>query len=557
MSTHEEPSGLHAAPKAHDMERLTGGEALTRELIHRGFDTVFALPGIQSDALFNAFYDHRRELSVLHTRHEQGAAYMALGAALATGLPQVLSVVPGPGLLNASAALATAHALGAPLLLLCGQLPLAQIGLGRGALHELPDQLAILRQLTRLAVRIEHPAEVPGAMEAALAALTSGRPRPVALEIPMDVLAQAAPVSGVAAGTVRRNTPRRGPPVDEEILERMARLLADAKAPLIFVSGGAQGVAAEVRALAQLLDAPVVSYRTGRGIMDSRSPLAFVQPAARPLWRQSDVVLALGTSLRGPLAGWESPSGQKVLRIDIDPASHERIERPHLALTASLEEALPPLLAALDTRSRRSAWRADDLAAAQADWHSRVTVLEPQISYLKVIRDALGEDGVLLDELSQVGFASRLVYPVYHPRTFLSTGYMGTLGWGFPSALGAKVACPQRPVVSITGDGGFMFAVAELATAVQHRIPLVTVVFNNNQYGNVQQMQREVHGGRVIASDLVNPDFPKLAESFGVAAARVSSPQALAPVLERALGADAPWLIEVPVGDMLSVDRFR
>jgi acetolactate synthase-1/2/3 large subunit len=291
--------------------------------------------------------------------------------------------------------------------------------------------------------------------------------------------------------------------------------------------------------------------------MDSRSPLCFVQPAARTLWRRSDVVLALGTSLRGPLQGWESPHGQKVLRIDIDPGSHERIRRPHLALTASLEEALPRLLGAINTRQRRGTWQESDFAAAHADWQGRVAVLEPQISYLKVIRDALGEDGVLLDELTQMGFASRLVYPVYHPRTFLSTGYMGTLGWGFPSALGAKVACPRRPVVAITGDGGFMFAVAELATAVQHRIPLVTVLFNNNQYGNVQQMQREIYGGRIIASDLVNPDFVRLAESFGVAAARVRSPQELAPVLERALAAEAPWLIEVPVGDMLSVDRFR
>lgn len=547
----KEPGG--AAP-AH----LTGGEALTRELLHCGFDTVFALPGIQNDALFNAFHDQRARLRVVHTRHEQGAAYMALGAALVTGLAQVCCVVPGPGLLNASAALATAHALGAPVLLVCGQIPLAAIGRGWGALHELPDQELLLRQWSKLALRIEHPSEVGAAMEAAMRALTTGRPRPVALEVPMDVLAQRAPVRlSAAPRRTGEAVAGRGAPVDEEILTRMAELLAQAGRPVIFVGGGALGAAEAVRAVAEQLQAPVVSYRTGRGIMDSRSPLSFVLPAARPLWAAGDVVLALGTSLRNPLQGWQGAPGQKVLRIDIDPASHGRIRRPHLALTAALEEALPRLQQLLAALPRKGGWPQEVLAELQGQWAREASVLEPQIGYLKVIRAALGEQGVLVDELTQVGFASRLVYPVYHPRTYLSTGHMGTLGWGFPTALGARLAAGLRPVVSITGDGGFLFGLSELATAVQHRIPLVTVLFNNNQYGNVQQMQRELYGGRIIASDLVNPDFLLLAQSFGVQAARVNSPEALAPVLEKALAAGEPWLIEVPVGDMPSVDRFR
>jgi acetolactate synthase-1/2/3 large subunit len=533
---------------------LTGGEALTRELIRWGFRTIFALPGIQNDALFNAFFDHRDKLRVLHTRHEQGAAYLALGAALATGRPAACSVVPGPGLLNASAALATAHALGAPLLVLCGQIPLGQIGRDRGALHELPDQLAILRSLTQLTLRIEHPSQVPRSFVTAMAALASGRPRPVALEIPMDVLAQSAPVRELPAPTTPFSA-RCGPPIDEELLEQIAATLAEAEAPLIFVGSGAQDAASHVRELADLLPAPIVSYRTGRGVMDSRSPLCFVLPAARPLWRGSDVILALGTTLRVPLQSWEPP--RTLLRIDIDPASHELIRQPQAALTASLEEALPRLVERLRDRRARSGWRIEDLKAIRTEWERRLAVLEPQISYLQVLRTALGENGVLVDELTQVGFASRLAYPVYHPRTFLSTGYMGTLGWGFPTALGAKVARPNCPVVSITGDGGFLFAVGELATAVQHRIPLVTVLFNNNQYGNVQQMQRELYGGRIIASDLVNPDFVQLAESFGAQAARARSPRELTAALDHALAADAPSLIEVPVGNMPSADRFR
>ena len=169
----------------------------------------------------------------------------------------------------------------------------------------------------------------------------------------------------------------------------------------------------------------------------------------------------------------------------------------------------------------------------------------------------MGENGIFVDELTQVGFASRLVLPVYHPRTFISTGYMGTLGYGFPTALGVKVARPDVPVVSVTGDGGFMFAVGELATAVQHKIPLAIVLFNNGQYGNVQQMQRNQYGGRVIATDLVNPDFGALAKAFGARGCRVTEPKELHAQLQVAFAAPGPTLIEVPVGDMPSVDQFR
>ncbi|MBS0365670.1 MAG: acetolactate synthase [Proteobacteria bacterium] len=532
---------------------MTGGEALTERLIRHGLTTIYALPGVQNDALFNAFYDRRSELRIVHTRHEQGAAYMALGAALATGRPQVCSVVPGPGLLNAGAALATAQALNAPVLFLVGQIPLAQIGRGTGALHEIPDQLAILRQLTRFAARIQHPAEVGRLFAAAVQALAAGRPGPVALEIPMDVLAQSAPVPDFPA--VALQPPPL--PVDEAGIERVASVLAQARAPLLFAGSGAQGSAEHVRALAALLQAPVVSYRTGRGVMDSRSSLSFVLPAARDLWRSSDAVLALGSTMRIPLQGWERVAGQKLLRIDVDPASHALLRRPDIAVTARLEDALPHLVERVRALGGARPARDAQLLRLQSEWRQRSAVLQPQISFLEVIREELGEHGILVDELTQVGFASRLVYPVYRPRTFLSTGYMGTLGWGFPSALGAKAACPDLPVVSLAGDGGFLFAACELATAVQHRIALVTVLFNNNQYGNVQQMQRDLYGGRIIASDLVNPDFVQLAHSFGARAVRAHNPQQLAPALREALGAALPTLIEVPVGDMPSVDQFR
>ncbi|MGH8290056.1 MAG: thiamine pyrophosphate-dependent enzyme [Steroidobacteraceae bacterium] len=530
----------------------TVGHVVAQELIQLGFGTVFALPGIQNDPLFNAFYDFRDRIRVIHTRHEQAAAYMALGAALATGRPAVCNVVPGPGFLNASAALATAFGLNAPLFFLCGQIPSAEIQLGIGALHEIPDQLGMLRTLTKFADRVNRPQDTLPVLRNAFAAMTSGRPRPVAVEIPMDVLLQPAPRSYPPP---RPQAASRG--LDEQILDRIAAAVADARRPMIFVGSGAQDSSVHVRALAEFLQAPVVSYRTGRGVMDSRNALSFVLPAARTLWNQSDVVLALGTTLRTPLQRWERRPGQLLFRIDVDPTTHDLLRKPDLALTAHLEEALPRLLRRIEASGSPRPSRSDELLRLRAEWERKVAVLEPQISYLKVIRECLGETGILVEELTQVGFASRLVYPVYRPRTFLSTGYMGTLGWGFPTALGAKRTLPACPVVSITGDGGFMFASSELATAVQHRIALVTVLFNNNQYGNVQQMQRELYGGRIIASDLVNPDFVRFAEAFGARAARVRTPVELREALERGFTAEGPTLIEVPVGDMPSVDRFR
>jgi len=530
---------------------MTGGEAVVQSLLLHGLDTVFGLPGVQNDWLYNALYDAGSRVRVIHSRHEQGAAYMALGASLARGEIAVCNVVPGPGVLNAAAALATAYALNAQLLFLCGQIPLEQIGREQGVLHELPDQLGILRSLTKHAARISAPAEAPARIAEAVAILRSGRPRPVAIEVPMDVLAARAEIGAPAPGW-----PVYQPALDAEAVGAAARLIAGARTPLLFVGNGAQGVSESVRALAELLEAPVVAYRTGRGVLDSRHPLSCVLPEARPLWADCDLAIALGTAARGPLQTWGDSERRKLIRIDVDPLVHTRFGKPDVAITARLEDALPALIAELRTHDRRPS-RREAMAALHGDWERRCAVLSPQIGYLRVIREALGEEGIFVDELTQVGFASRIVMPVYKPRTFISTGYMGTLGYGFPTALGVKAVCAGRRVLSVTGDGGFMFAVAELATAVQHGINLVTVVFNNERYGNVQQMQRDLYGGRVIASDLRNPDFERLVGAFGAHYQRAKTPAELAPMLERAFGAGVPAVIEVPVGTMPSVDSFR
>lgn len=532
---------------------MTGGEAAVLSLHNLGVKTVFGLPGVQNDWLYNAFYDHREKFRLIHTRHEQGAAYMGLGHALASGEPTVFNVVPGPGLLNATAAMSTAYALNAKLFCLSGQINSQSIGKDWGELHEINDQLTILRSLTKWAECANSPSEVPGLIQEAFRQMTSGRPRPVGLEIPMDVLAASAPVDPALQGLAACE-----PPLDEDAVEKAAKLLGTAKAPLIFVGSGAQGASALVRQLAETLQAPVVGYRTGMGVVDARSYLSLHQPAAKDLWMKADVVLSIGSNMRVPARKWIKQHKPDIVRIDVDPTSHRKFFTPTCEVTARAEQALPLLLDRLESHNIVRASREAELLEVKAAWARKSSVLEPQLSFLRVIREELGEDGIFVDELTQIGFASRIAYPVYNPRTYISTGYQGTLGYGFPTALGAKVARPDVPVISVTGDGGFMFAVQELATAVQHKIPLITLLFNNNRFGNVQQMQINNYGGRVIATDLHNPDFCKMAESFGAQGIKAETPEKVRAAIRQGIATtDTPTIVEIPVGDMPSVDQFR
>ena len=523
----------------------TGGEALVHGLLSHGIDTIFGLPGVQNDYFYTAVYDARDRMRVIHTRHEQGAAYMALGYALASGKTGVYVVVPGPGFLNTTAALSTAYATNAPVLCLTGQIRTDQIGRGYGMLHEIPDQLGILTSLTKWARRVESPAEVPGLLGEALSAMRSHRPRPVGLEVPLNVLSGKAefddnPVS----------LELHAPEIDVDAVEEAARLLGEAQRPVIFVGGGASEAAAEIRTLAETLQAPVVASASGLGILSSRHPLSHSYGAGQRLWEQADVIVSIGTRLSTPLMQWSKPNNIPLVRIDIDSEEICRFGSPDVALVADCKEALQAILPALARFNRTRASRRIEMLALHDEMESIYESVQPQMGFVRAIREALPDDGIYIEEITQIGYVSRIAMPVYQPRTYLTSNYQGTLGWGFPTALGAKVAAPDRPVLCVTGDGGFLFAANELATAVKHSINLVTVVFNDGAYGNVRRMQKERYGGRVIASELHNPDFVTYAESFGARGLRVHSPVELREALAGAFAADAPVLIEVPVGEM-------
>jgi acetolactate synthase-1/2/3 large subunit len=532
-------------------ERRNTAQALVEGLVANGIETLYALPGVQNDPFFDALYHAQNRLRVIHTRHEQGAAYMALGAALATGRPQGLCVVPGPGMLNASAALATAYSTNARVLALVGQIPLQSIGRMTGQLHEIVDQTAVLRTLTKWNAVVKGPTEVAPLLGEAFRQMLSGRPRPVGLEVPMDIWQRSAAVHPATA--IAAPAP---PPVDEDAVERAAKLLGNAERPMLLVGGGAQEAGDAVRTIAEALGAPVMAFRSGRGVLDSRYPLAVNLPVGHRLWAEADVVLLVGTRGQQALGGWGTGGGLQVIRVDCDPEEITRFGQPALALTGDAAVILPALAARLGAVKRLG--RADHIAAVKAEVMAKVTAkLAPQIAYLDVMREELPEDGIFVDELTQVGYVSRLVWPTYRPRSFLSTALQGTLGWGFATALGAKSACPDKAVLSVNGDGGFMFNVQELATAVQHGIATVSVVFNDSAFGNVKGFQKSNFGGRTIASELRNPDFVRLAESFGAQGLRATTPEALRGALRRGFAkTDGPTLIEVPVGELPSPWEF-
>jgi acetolactate synthase-1/2/3 large subunit len=530
---------------------MTTAEAVAATLIAHGLDTVYALPGIQNDLLFEALFKFSDRLSTVHTRHEQGAAYMGLGAALATGKPQAYAVVPGPGLLNSAAALLTAFSMNAPVLALIGQIPDADIGKALGHLHEIRDQTGIIKRLVDHTVLIRKPEQGSRATALALRAMHTGRPGPAALECAIDVWGKSAPV------VLQAPLPVAAPKIDTDAIRRAAKRLGAAKRPMIICGGGAQDAAAEVTALSAMLQAPVLGYRRGRGVLDSRDPLSVTLPLGRDLWGEADVLLAVGARLLTPFREWGIDRELAIIRVDADPKEHNRQHRPAVALTGDAKPILQALIAELPAHNLRRTLRKAEMQERQAAWRNRLARLAPQIAFLDAIRAELPEDGIFVDEVTQVGFAARLAFPVYKPRTFLSPGYQDNLGWGFATALGAQHARPDVPVVAISGDGGFMFTANELATAMRHRIPLVTIVFNDGAFGNVRRIQQERYGNRLIGSDLANPDFVLFARSFGAEAARATSPEELRTALRRAFAhRQGPTLIEVPVGAMPSPWEF-
>jgi acetolactate synthase I/II/III large subunit len=530
---------------------MTTAEATVATLIGHGLDTVYALPGIHNDHLFDACQRAGEFLRVVHTRHEQGAAYMALGAALATGKLQAYSVVPGPGLLNSGAALLTAYGMNAPVLAMIGQIPAAAIGRREGHLHEIRDQAGLIARLVDHSSHIDGPLDASLKIAKAIQSMRRGRPGPAAIECAIDVWGRRGRVSGIVLPS-----PARPPKIDDDKVRAAAKVLGRSKRVLIVVGGGAQDASPEVTLLSSMLQAPVLAYRRGRGVLDSRDPLSVTLPLGRELWAEADAVLAVGTRLFNPLRQWGVDKNLQIVRVDSDPEEPARLYKPKVALIGDAAPVLRKLIDELLKFNMRRASRREEMLERQGKLRERLAKLAPQLAFLEGIRAELPEDGIYVDEVTQIGFAARLAFPVYKPRTFLSPGYQDNLGWGYATALGAQHARPDVSVLSINGDGGFLYTGNELATAVRHQIPLVAMIFVDGAFGNVRRIQQEQFGNRLIASDLANPDFVKYAESFGAVGRRARTPKEVRAVLRESFARREPALIEIPVGPLPSPWEF-
>ena len=536
------------------MAIMSGGEALVASLVEEGVEVVFGIPGIQLYGIIAALRDHPG-IRMITTRHEQAATYMADGYARATGKPGVALVVPGVGIYNAAAGLATAYSRSSPVLLIAGQVPRGAMGRNLGAVHEIADQAGTVRAVTKWQCLAHRPRDLPDAVFEAFRQMRTGRPRPVLIELTPD--------TGVEREEVRLRKPapttRIVPSIDQ--LREAARVIAQSRLPVIFAGGGVSRSDGE-RTLVELAEAtniPVVTSAGGKGTIPDSHPLSYGScmsprgeiPEMNQLYevmQSADVVIGIGTrfSLGNP-AGETST----LVNINVDDFELTRVQGNTIPLHGDARatiEALLPCLVEAGAGDRPSPAEAITAARRLIAYYD-IRDKEPQYPILESLQRTIPEDAFIVWDVSQWGFYARTHYQVNHPKTYIDSGYSFNLGYGFPTALGAKVAQPERPVFCMSGDGGFMFNVGELSTAVKYGINVITIIWRNDSYGNVARDLDDFFDG-TYETDLHNPDFVKMAESFGAIGMRAESPLDLERLIPEALGHQAPVVIDVPFADL-------
>ena len=523
--------------------RPTGGDLVVEALRREGVRHVFGIPGFHNLAIYDALLRQRDVVHVL-ARHEAGAAFMADGYARASGAPGVVLVTTGPGATNALTPLVESYAGSIPIVMIASDIASDLVGRDLGALHEVPNQIECFRPVTRWAEALTEARAIPGAIAGAFDLLRTGRPGPIALSIPWDFLAAPVEAPQPAGGHGAR------PPCHVADVEEAAGLLTAATRPLIVAGGGviAAGAERELQALARRLGAPVIATVGGRGAVSERDALFHgVLPDRRactePL-RAADVILAVGTRLGHrslEKLGGTLGAGQVLIHLDLDPAVIGRVVEPRVAIVGDARDGLTRLLTGLGEGAPAAGWDRARLAALRADAGPRYT---PAIAALvDALRAALPEDAIVVNDQTGLTYWMEWRFPVLRPRTFLYPTGSAALGYAVPAAIGARIARPDRAVVAVAGDGGFLYSVNELATAVKYRLPIVFLVVNDERFGAIHWLQEKFFG-RAGEADLVNPDFPALARAFGCHGERVEAAE-LGEALRRTLAADGPTVLEL------------
>ena len=526
--------------------RMTGGEAVVRSLAAHDVDTVFGIPGTHNLGIYDAL---RAMGGIRHilARHEQGAAFMADGYARASGEVGVCISTTGPAALNTLASLGTAFSDSSPVLCIASQIPAEGIGLDKGYLHECQDQLGSFAPVTKWRARADTVESIPGVMREAFAQMLSGRPRPTAVEIPCDTLDESEEVTMPAPAAVDRPAP------DPEQVERAARLLRAARRPVIWAGGGviSSSAGAEVRRLAERLQAPIFTTVLGKGAVADDHPLAagatILHPAARAFLAESDLMLAVGTRFTEEETDrWGLCLPDSLIHIDIDSDEIDRNYPATVGVVGDARAALQLINTQLqDLRRQENGSAAGIAKLRQKIWRYCQARAPEGVELVQTLRKALPRDTIIVSDLTVAAYWCRRLLDIYEPRTNIYPWGFCTLGFGLPAAIGAKVARPDRPVVVLCGDGGFLFNCQELAVAAQFDVPIVALVFNDSAYG-VLKPQQMARYGQAHAVDLVNPDFVALAGAFGVDGCRVTSIEQLGPAVAKAIEADRSALIELP-----------
>jgi len=529
------------------MTMISGGQAVVEGLKREGVGVVFGIAGVHNLAIYDALYD-TPQIHAITVRHEQTAAYMADGYARVSGQPGVCLTTTGPGAFNTLAAMHTALADCSPVLEIMSQVDSRVLGQQQGSLHEAKDQAGMFARVTNWNATVGQVGEIIPAIEMAMRVMRMHRPGPTAIEIPTDVLGQSELVE------IPQRVAEILPQGQPEAIDRAVELLLAADRPVIWAGGGVAlaGASKELQELAEILQAPVLTSGAGKGVLPEDHPLSLgvssTSRESRTLVARADAALVVGIRLNARVIGTGFTPPPSLVQIDIDSGEIGRHHPVQVGVVGDAKGVLSQMLAQIKARgvpARES--REAEIAGIRERMMARPWENGPvEMQLLADLRRALARSAVVVADMTVIGYWARSFFTALAPRTFLHPNGFGTLGFGFPVALGAKVAAPDRQVVALVGDGGFLFAATELATAVQNDLNVVTVVFNDNAFGMLKISQQRQYAGREIGVDLVNPDFVKFAESFGAVGMRVDAPSELEPALHDALAKNRPVVLEVP-----------
>ncbi|AWT59183.1 MAG: putative 2-ketoarginine decarboxylase AruI [Candidatus Moanabacter tarae] len=527
---------------------MTGGEAVVRSLEAHKIEVVFGIPGTHNLAIYDAL-THSEKIRHIVARHEQGAASMADGYARASGHPGVCITTTGPAALNAVSSLGTAYADSSQVLLIASQNPVATFGLEKGLIHECPKQLEALQTVVGEALRPESTGAISKTIFNAFGSMSVGRARPSAIEIPIDLLNDEDSIDILFPETERP----AAFPVSKLIPS--LDLIKSSIRPAVWAGGGvitANASEALVR-FAEKLKAPVFTTVMGKGAIPGSHSLsagsALNHWSGRSYLETCDLLIAVGTRFTDEETdSWTLKLPEKVIHIDIDPQSIGPIYVPTISLIADAKLSLGILDEhLLDHVVDNGSNRVMEVKKLRKELREDCLKKAPEgVHLVDSIQAGLPSDAIVVSDLTLMAYWCRRLLDFYEPRSNLYPWGFGTLGFALPAAIGAKLARPERPVVAICGDGGFMFNLQELATAIQHEVPIVLLVFNDNSYG-VLEKQQEVLFGRKIGVNLYNPDFIALAKSFGIKGERVDTIDALEDSLSRAVCYNDTYLIEITV----------